>query len=84
MIVKVLQNKKGKYLKDFCLETIDDLLYPVTVLMCYWVTDDPNEAMHFYSSNSAIVAKSWVRQCGFDYKNVEINNPTEGYDSIKR
>lgn len=75
MIVKVLQNKKGKYLKDFCLETIDNFLNPVTVLMCYWVTDDPNEAMHFYSSNSAIVAKSWVGQCGFDYKNVEINDP---------
>ena len=71
MIVKVLQNKEGKYLKDFCLETIDNFFNPVTVLMCYWVTDDPKEAMHFYSSNSAIVAKSWVRH-GFDYKNVEI------------
>lgn len=82
MIVKVLQNKKGEYLKDFCLETIDDLFYPVTGLMCYWITDNPNEAMHFYSSISAIVAKSWVGS-GFDYKNVEINNPMEDYDSIK-
>lgn len=72
MIVKVLQNKEGKYLKDFCLEEIDELFHLVTGLMCYWVTDDPKEAMHFYSSNSAIVAKSWVRQLGFDYKNVEI------------
>lgn len=71
MIVKVLQNKEGKYLKDFCLETIDNFLNPVTVLMCYWVTNDPREAMHFYSSNSAIVAKSWVGR-DFDYKNVEI------------
>lgn len=71
MIVKVLQNKEGKYLKDFCLETIDNFFNQVTVLMCYWVTDDPKEAMHFYSSNSAIVAKSWVRR-DFDYKNVEI------------
>lgn len=71
MIVKVLQNKEGKYLKDFCLETIDNFFNPVTVLMCYWVTDDSKEAMHFYSSNSAIVAKSWVGR-GFDYKNVEI------------
>ena len=84
MIVKVLQNKEGKYLKDFCLETIDHLFRPVTGLMCYWVTDDPNEAMHFYSSNSAIVARSWVGRHRFDYKNVEINNPTEDYDSIKR
>nr|DAT77764.1 MAG TPA: hypothetical protein [Caudoviricetes sp.] len=83
MIVKVLQNKEGKYLKDFCLETIDHLFRPVTGLMCYWVTDDPNEAMHFYSSNSAIVARSWVGRHRFDYKNVEINNPTEDYDSIK-
>ena len=58
MIIKVLQNKKGEYLKDFCLETIDDLFYPVTGLMCYWITDNPNEAMHFYSSILAIVAKS--------------------------
>ena len=83
MIVKVLQNKEGKYLKDFCLETIDHLFRPVTGLMCYWVTDDPNEAMHFYSSNSAIVVRSWVGRHRFDYKNVEINNPTEDYDSIK-
>lgn len=73
MIVKVLQNKEGKYLKDFCLETIDHLFRPVTGLMCYWVTDDPNEAMHFYSSNSAIVARSWVGRHRFDYKNVEIS-----------
>nr|DAG84009.1 MAG TPA: hypothetical protein [Caudoviricetes sp.] len=71
MIVKVLQNKEGKYLKDFCLEEIDELFYSSVGLMCYWVTDDPREAMHFYSSNSAIVAKSWVGH-GFDYKNVEI------------
>lgn len=58
MIVKVLQNKEGKYLKDFCLETIDNFINPVTILMCYWITDNPNEAMHFYSSISAIVAKS--------------------------
>ena len=83
MIVKVLQNKEGKYLKDFCLETIDHLFHPVTGLMCYWVTDDPNEAMHFYSSNSAIAAKRWVAQCGFDYKNVEVNNPMSDYGCIK-
>ena len=71
MIVKVLQNKEGKYLKNFCLEEIDEVLYSSVGLMCYWVTDDPREAMHFYSSNSAIVAKSWVGH-GFDYKNVEI------------
>lgn len=74
MIVKVLQNKEGKYLKDYGLETVMDSILdgPVTGLMCYWVTDDPKEAVHFYSSNSAIVAKSWVGQLGFDYKNVEI------------
>lgn len=71
MIVKVLQNKEGKYLKDYCLETINELFHSVTGLMCYWVTGDPHEAIHFYSSNSAMVAKSWVGQ-GFDYKNVEI------------
>lgn len=71
MIVKVLQNKEGKYLKDFCLEEIDELLYSSVGLMCYWVTDDPREAMHFYSSISAIVAKNWVGR-DFDYKNVEI------------
>lgn len=71
MIVKVLQNKEGKYLKNFCLEEIDEVLYSSIGLMCYWVTDNPHEAMHFYSSNSAIVAKSWVGH-GFDYKNVEI------------
>lgn len=26
MIVKVLQNKEGKYLKDYGLETVDELL----------------------------------------------------------
>lgn len=71
MIVKVLQNKEGKYLKNYCLETVDELFCSVTGLMCYWTTDDPKEAMHFYSSNSAIVAKSWVGK-GFDYKNIEI------------
>lgn len=71
MIVKVLQNKEGKYLKDFCLEEIDELLYSSVGLMCYWVTDGPREAMHFYSSISAIVAKNWVGR-DFDYKNVEI------------
>lgn len=71
MIVKVLQNKEGKYLKDFCLEEIDELLYSSVGLMCYWVTDDLREAMHFYSSISAIVAKNWVGR-DFDYKNVEI------------
>lgn len=37
MIVKVLQNKEGKYLKDYCLETIMDSIFddPVTGLMCY-------------------------------------------------
>lgn len=71
MIVKVLQNKEGKYLKGFCLEEINELFYSSVGLMCYWVTDDPCETMHFYSSISAIVAKSWVGH-GFDYKNVEI------------
>lgn len=71
MIVKVLQNKEGKYLKDFCFETIDYLFHPVTGLMCYWVTDDPKEAMHFYSSSSAITVK-WIVKHGFDYKNVDI------------
>ena len=73
MIVKVLQNKEGKYLKDYCLETIMDSIFddPVTGLMCYWVTDDPKEAMHFYSSSSAITVKGIVKH-GFDYKNVEI------------
>lgn len=47
MIVKVLQNKEGKYLKDYGLETVDELFHPVTGLMCYWVTDDPKEAIHF-------------------------------------
>lgn len=36
MIVKVLQNKEGKYLKDYGLETVDELFHPVTGLMCYW------------------------------------------------
>lgn len=80
MIVKVLQNKEGKYLKSFTLEVIDELFCPATGLLCYSSTDDPNEAMHFYSSSSAIVAKNWVGHCGFDYKNVEINNPLS-YDS---
>lgn len=35
MIVKVLQNKEGKYLKDYGLETVDELFHPVTGLMCY-------------------------------------------------
>lgn len=35
MIVKVLQNKEGKYLKDYSLETVDELFHPVTGLMCY-------------------------------------------------
>lgn len=71
MIVKVLQNKEGKYLKDFCLEEIDELFYSSIGLMCYWVTDNPHEAMHFYSSSSAITVKGIVKH-GFDYKNVEI------------
>lgn len=71
MIVKVLQNKEGKYLKNFCLEEIDELFYTSVGLMCYWVTDDPCEAMHFYSSSSAITVKGIVKH-GFDYKNVEI------------
>ena len=30
MIVKVLQNKEGKYLKDYCLETMmDDFFIPL-------------------------------------------------------
>jgi hypothetical protein len=37
MIVKVLQNKEGKYLKDYCLETVMDSILddPVTGLMGY-------------------------------------------------
>lgn len=62
MIVKVLQNKKGEYLKDFCLETIDDLFYPVTGLnVLFGLQIILNEAMHFYSSISAIVAKKLGR-----------------------
>ena len=73
MIVKVLQHKNGKYLKDYCLESQSEILTAENCvgLMGYWLTDNPEEAMHFYTSISAIVARNWVGS-DFNYKNVEI------------
>lgn len=58
MIVKVLQNKEGKYLKDYGLETVDELFHPVTGLMCYWVTKD-------FTKNSVTLGFKAVDRCYF-------------------
>ena len=75
MIVKVLQHKNGKYLKDYELEAYPNYDFlsnkECVGLMGFWLTDEPREAMHFYTSISAIVARNWVGN-KFNYKNVEI------------
>lgn len=72
MLVKVLVNNKGEYLKDYALEAFFDFFPSRTSvgLMGQWTTTDPREAMHFWTSMDAIVARNWNKS--FNYKNVEI------------
>lgn len=77
MIVKVLRNTKGKYLKDVFLEDFSDFFNPEPAIGVagIWTTDNPEEAMTFRSSFKAIEMKS-ILQRDWDYANVEISKST--------
>ena len=73
MIVKVLCNSKGEYLKDVFLEDLSDPFdsTPAIGVAALWKTTDPNEAKIFRTSTEAIHMKSILRR-DWDYKNIEI------------
>lgn len=74
MIVKVLCNSKGEYLKDVFLEDLSDFFDPTPYIGVagVWTTNNPEEAMIFQSSFKAIEMKSILRR-DWDYVNIEIS-----------
>ena len=64
MIVKVLCNSKGEYLKDIFIEDLSDFLDPTPCLGVarVWKTTNPEEAMTFYPPIKAIELKSLLRR----------------------
>lgn len=76
MIVKVLCNSKGEYLKDIFIEDLSDFLDPTPCLGVagVWKTTNPEEAMTFYPPIKAIELKSLLRR-DWDYKNIEVSKP---------